>query len=574
MLNDVDVIAPVEENSSLITIKTTPVQRRIALIVGIVITGLAGFTLYFAKEQWTEIEAFIPIFITIVFLADLVTAFLFFSQFLVDRHPAVMVLSASYLFSSLITIPYLLSFPGVFSETGLLGGNSQTTNWIWIFWHVIFPVGILIYLIIDKTFGDIRLNAKDAHELTIWLTLGVICLVLGLSSIAYWFNSFLPAVIEQGNYTRINTTGIGPAIFLFNAIAFAALVYRTHGRTVVQLWLSLALLAWMLNVLLTLAGGTRFSAGWYMSRVNTVFTSGIVLSALLFEINQLYYKLRQTALENARLYRQTQEALQTQKELDRLKDQFMSIASHELRTPITSIKGFSQILQRNLSSITAQSNSLTDQNTVSKQLRSVENIIHQVNRMNELIGRLLDFSRIENGQLQLNLTPEVNLTELARRVIEQQSTVNDQHQLQLKVSNSPIFVTCDEARLEQVLNNLVSNAIKYSPSNTLITIGVEECYQNQRLALPDESRQTALIWVRDQGYGISPEDQARLFERFFRVRSQENTKIEGLGLGLYISHEIVSQHGGQMWVESEPGAGSTFYVALPVQTPARILSKA
>jgi signal transduction histidine kinase len=260
------------------------------------------------------------------------------------------------------------------------------------------------------------------------------------------------------------------------------------------------------------------------------------------------------AIDNAWLYRQAQEAIQTQLELDRHKDHFLSIASHELRTPLTTIKGYSQILQRNLGR--QEAGKASTGLAGSREVRILNNIVSQVGRMDALISEMLDVSRIQSGQFDLNLGNQVDLNELARRVVEQQQDAAPDHPLALQPARTNLTGNWDEARIEQVLNNLINNALKYSSPSQPVEIGLT---QGDR---PDEG----LVWVRDQGIGISPEHQAHIFDRFYRARTPMNVNVDGLGLGLFISYETITRHGGRMWLESELGKGSTFYFALPLKT--------
>ncbi len=270
------------------------------------------------------------------------------------------------------------------------------------------------------------------------------------------------------------------------------------------------------------------------------------------------------AVDNASLYQESQQAIESQKEVNYLKDLFVSIASHELRTPLTSIRGYAQMLERSLErQVLIDADSEVQKKTKEKNQRSVENVIRQTDRMNDLIKQLLDFSRLQSYQFDLNYNPAVNLIELAQRVLEQQKASRPSHALQIQPKLEAANGSWDEARLEQVLNNLVSNAIKYSPAGTSVTVGIEA-------GSTEHHSGEIVVWVKDQGVGISPEDQSQVFDRFYRARSGKQKGVDGLGLGLYISHEIVLKHGGRMWLESEPGEGSTFYFSLPlIPSPVR-----
>jgi PAS domain S-box-containing protein len=280
------------------------------------------------------------------------------------------------------------------------------------------------------------------------------------------------------------------------------------------------------------------------------------------------------AIDNARLYQESQQMLQTRQELDYLKDLFMSVASHELRNPLTVIKGYTEVVQNNLHNLQTELDDLPPEQLkrLERSLRASAGSLHQLERMNGLIEKLLDFSRIQNNKLELNYSSQVDLVALVEEVVEQQAQIITNHPLSLQTGfeKGQVLVQVDKDRVEQVLINLISNAVKYSPSQTEVMVGLT--YYREAASIMVESNpeaenstvQFALIWVQDQGDGIPLEEQAQLFERFYRAANSHTAGIEGLGLGLYISHEIVKQHGGQMWVESEPGQGSTFYFTLPL----------
>lgn len=268
------------------------------------------------------------------------------------------------------------------------------------------------------------------------------------------------------------------------------------------------------------------------------------------------------AVDNSRLYHEAQEAVLVQKELDYFKNLFLSTATHELRTPLTSVKGYAQLLERALKKLRDAETTpdpLAFRKDLDRHVRSIEMVVWQVERMNRLIGELLDFSRLDNDKFELNLTRQVNLSEVINRVVEQLTTAGESSPVTVTLPETPVLGFWDESRLEQVLINLISNAFKYSPEKSPVTIGLDQRF------VPHTHEAEAVVWVRDSGIGIEEEHQANIFDRFYRVRSGSTTRIDGLGLGLYISHEIVSHHGGRMWLESQPGKGSTFYFALPLR---------
>ncbi len=239
------------------------------------------------------------------------------------------------------------------------------------------------------------------------------------------------------------------------------------------------------------------------------------------------------ALDNARLYDELERAIH-------LRDEFLSIASHELRTPLTSL-----MLQLQSSLLDLERNTGTPQRFAAKLERSKV----QALRLNSLVDTLLDVSRIQNGRLSLD--PEyIDLAQLAREVVDRYEA-EPPESLQL-TTDGPVVGCWDRLRLEQVLVNLVSNALKYGNGNPVeLRVHIEG--------------PRAVLHVRDQGIGISPEAQKSIFGRFERAVSSDY--FGGLGLGLYITEQIVALHGGSIDVESTPGKGTTFTVELPLEHP-------
>lgn len=242
-------------------------------------------------------------------------------------------------------------------------------------------------------------------------------------------------------------------------------------------------------------------------------------------------------------------------ELNRLKDDFLSLASHELRTPLTSIRGNAELLQRRLQrqmpveGQQAEQRAVNTQEGSARDVQTLAQIIHQANRLNRLIEELVDITRIHGGVLEFHNQENVNIVELVRRVVDYSSAVAERP-ITLKTDADVLSGNWDEARLEQVLNNLLSNALKYSPSGTPVAVTIEH------------EPGKVVIKVQDEGEGMSEEDVTHIFDRFYRTLRAKGTRIEGLGLGLYIAQEIIAQYGGRIEVESKRGKGSTFSLSL------------
>ncbi|MBV9711631.1 MAG: PAS domain S-box protein [Ktedonobacteraceae bacterium] len=227
------------------------------------------------------------------------------------------------------------------------------------------------------------------------------------------------------------------------------------------------------------------------------------------------------------------------KELEKRKDEFISMASHELKTPVTSLKGFLSLLQRRL---VAQGDE--------KALHYLTRMDNQINKLIKLINDLLDLSKMQTGQL-IYREERFEVDDLVQEIVENVQETTQTHHLQLE-GQAHAVVFGDRDRIGQVLINLLNNAIKYShqADKVLVHIAKEQ----------DEVH----ISVQDFGIGIAEEHQHRIFERFYQVADSEEQTYPGLGIGLYISCEIVKRHGGKMWVESKKGLGSTFHFTLPL----------
>jgi PAS domain S-box-containing protein len=226
-------------------------------------------------------------------------------------------------------------------------------------------------------------------------------------------------------------------------------------------------------------------------------------------------------------------------ELEERKDEFIASASHELKTPLTSLKVFTQVLR-----------SLADEHTQPKSVKYLNRMEKEVDRLTELVYDLLDLSKIQRGQLSLN-KKRMSLPALLEEIVQNlQPTISQKIELK-KLSRISIYT--DEQRLNQVFTNLISNAAKYSPDTSTIHI---------EMTLKDKKIQVS---VRDEGIGIAPEYQERIFQRFYRVFDEKDKTYPGLGMGLFISKTIVEQHGGSIWLTSEPQKGSTFFVSLPIR---------
>ncbi|MBV9787840.1 MAG: HAMP domain-containing histidine kinase, partial [Chloroflexi bacterium] len=241
------------------------------------------------------------------------------------------------------------------------------------------------------------------------------------------------------------------------------------------------------------------------------------------------------AIQNARLYHEARQAV-------RLRDEFLTMASHELRTPLTALLGMSHLLEQKIEQEDGKADRFE---------RGVRIVARQATRLKRLIDQMFDLSRVETDHLDLSIQ-RFDLSPVVARVVEESRTLLQRHTIEVAYPET-LLIDGDEDRLEQVLQNLVYNAIKYSPDGGRIAVSV----------VPQE--QMVEISIADPGIGIPEAAQEHVFKRFYRAGNTARRNISGLGVGLYIVKEIIQRHGGTISFCSTEGVGTTFKISLPLR---------
>ncbi|MBC8076660.1 MAG: GAF domain-containing sensor histidine kinase, partial [Chloroflexales bacterium] len=241
------------------------------------------------------------------------------------------------------------------------------------------------------------------------------------------------------------------------------------------------------------------------------------------------------AVDNALLYRQAQDAI-------KIREQFLSIAAHELKTPLTSLLGYAGVFNRRVH----RSGKLEERDE-----RALATIIVQGERLNTMIGSLLDITRIQTGRLAIERRP-LDLRAVLETLVHELEPTLDQHTIALECASASLPLMGDELRLEQVFRNLLGNAVKYSPQGGVVRVHISQ------------QGEEAVVAVSDDGVGIPAAALPHLFERFYRAANSDQHQISGIGIGLYVVQEIVTLHGGTVDVASQEDVGSTFTVRLPI----------
>jgi signal transduction histidine kinase len=549
---------------------STAVPRRSdwRLAVAVVLVSIVGLTLAapYANQRWPVTPSFVAAYEAAMLVSDLITAILLIGQFRQVRHVGVLIVGCGYLFNAIIIAVHALSFPEVFSATGLLGTSRQATPWLYVMWHGIFPVFVCAYALVHGSRWNEPLaqhRAGPAIMIGAAVAVGVaaVCTLL-----VTWGIDLLPEVIRGNDYKRIVTTGIAPTAWSISLVALALLWVRTRGRSVLDLWLMVVMVAWLLDIFLsTLISTVRYDFGWYGGRIYGLMAASFVLGALLFEANLLYGRLACSLTDarkkNAALEKQTAELarlhenairditerkrhedelheknVQLQAAVSEL-DAFSYSVSHDLRAPLRAIDGFSRIVLKQYGSILPEEPreylQLVRDNTV---------------QMGHLVDDLLKFSQLGRQPLSKQQVATGTIIEQVLCDARQQA---EGRSVNVSVGATPTFWG-DPALMKQVFANLIQNAFKYTRTRAkaVIEIGSSEIGGER------------VFFVRDNGAGFDMQYADKLFGVFQRLHRAED--FEGTGVGLAIVQRIVQRHGGRVWAEAAVDKGATFYFTTEV----------
>lgn len=281
----------------------------------------------------------------------------------------------------------------------------------------------------------------------------------------------------------------------------------------------------------------RFITKGYQSGGLDYITKPVDINVLLLKI-KTFYRIYEQSRKLNEVQDKLLEEIEFRKQAEHKKDEFISIASHELKTPLTSVKGYIQLLQRSLS---------RDDKTMAENHLAKASI--QLEKLNDLIVDLLDISKIESGKLKFNMK-SFCADDMVNNAVEMLQQSNPDFKI-IKLGKTHEMIFGDEMRLEQVVINFITNAIKYAPGTNQVNVTIN--IKDGKLYLA----------VKDFGIGIAKEQQHKIFDKFYRVEENSN-RFNGLGIGLYICSEIIERHGGTIGVNSVVDEGSEFYFIVPI----------
>jgi signal transduction histidine kinase len=507
-------------------------QRRLALGVLLVSVALFLAAAPFAKVPLGQIGAFIPIYESALVINDLITAVLLFGQFNFLRSRALLVLAGGYLFTATITVSHALTFPGLFSPTGLLGAGPQSTAWLYTFWHGGFPLAVIAYAALkdegpEATGGRPRGHARVAILSSV---AAVLALVFGFTFFATAGHEFLPAIMQGSSIAPLGRIVLSSPWVL--SLLALAILWRRRPHSVLDLWLMVVMCAWLFDIALSaVLNAGRYDLGFYVGRIYGLMAASFVLIVLLLENSVLYSRLFE-AHESER--RKTSELQAVNKELDA----FSHSVAHDLRSPLRAVDGYARMLEDTYAGgLDAEGRRLLGVVRASSQL------------MGRLIDALLDFARLGREPLR---TRPVELDELVSQTIGELRSGLGGRTIDFVIGKLGTAVA-DPALLKQVLANLLGNAVKFTRDKNPAVVEVG-CRREA------ETGDANVYYVKDNGAGFDMRYSDKLFGVFQRLHRAE--EYEGTGIGLSIVQRVITRHGGRVWADSKPGEGATFFFTL------------
>jgi signal transduction histidine kinase len=481
-----------------------------------------------ASRPLPRIDAFVPMIDSVLLFGDLVTATLLFAQATILRSRALIALAAGYLFSGFMIVPHALTFPGSFAAAGLLGAGVNTTVWLYSFWHLGLPVAVIRYAQLRKrdAAAEPRMPMKYLIATAIALSGAV---ALGLSLLAIRGQALLPPLMTDTIVWSPHLRSVQLVIFALLLMAMG-LVWRGN-RSLLDVWLLVALCAWALEVLLALSTTTRFSLGWYAGRIAGMLSGIFVLLALLIETSRLYTQLALSAIMGQRQFEARMISLDT----------VAASIAHQVKQPMAAMvtnAGAALIRLRRPD---------PDLDQIARILRSIVDDGHRAADIVTSVRTLFGISAEARQQFDLHVLIRDTLALARVELTARQISVD------LALRAKPSVIVANRMQLQQVLLNIVTNAVEaisdWPTSTNSLTIRTADCAQDE-----------ILVEIADNGPGISG-DAEQIFDAFF------TTKAYGTGMGLPVCRSIVEAHGGRLWASPNRTEGAVFHIQIPRGEP-------
>jgi signal transduction histidine kinase len=519
--------APKEQDFILSSLSPSSAQKRVAL--GVVLLLVVSFFIIagpLSTVQVMRIDAFVPVYATAIFVNDSITAVLLFAQFSILRSRALLAISSGYLFTALISIPWILTFPGVFAPGGLLGAGLQSTAWLYIVWHSGFPTFVIAYALLNNSDPTKRLWQGAVHAgilSSIAITAGIVCVAALVVTAGH---KLLPGLMLDGvHFSVLQSYAAGFAILLS---VLAIILLWTRRRSLLDLWLMVVMCAYVIEMcLISFPVPARYSIGWYGGRICGFLSASLVLFVLLYEITTLYARLLRAVLAQRR---ERAARLMTGEAVS------ASIA-HEVKQPLSAM-------------IVNAGTGLRWLNRSTPDLEQAKAAFKRIASDGDRAGAVIGSIRALFKKDVPARTP-LDVNALIREALALMRGELQTHRVsvQAEINEELPPVRADRVQLQQVLVNLIANAIdSMAATNTARVLCV-------RSKVHDSG--SVLVSVEDTGTGIDPKDIEHIFDPLF------TTKSHGMGMGLSICRSIIEAHEGQLWASPNRSQGAAFQFTLP-----------
>ena len=527
------------EDALLITgIPPSRAQKLVALgVLPAVLVLVFCLARPFESIQLRPIEAFVPFYVAVMFVTDVITAAILFSQFSILRTRALLVIANGYVFIALMLIPYILSFPGLFGQGRTLIGGLQSTAWIYILRHCGLGAFMSAYALSIRDGRDARRGGSTSRSVLL-STSATVIMVFAIAALCISGDALLPRAAADD--LRFNGSWFYYAgLPMVACYGLALALLWSQRRTVLGLWLLVVAFVHLAGVPFAfLAAPGRFSVGWYTVVLTNLLANSLVLIALLVEVSSLYARV----LLAVRAQQREREA--------RLitGDAVAAMIAHEVKQPLAAM-------------ITRAETGLRRLDRSAPQLEKAKEDIRQIAADGHRAAGIIDSIRA-NFQKSNRARASIDLTSL---IEESTSVVRDglhKHRIVLKIELDPAAppVDGDRIQLQQVLINLATNAVE----------SMEAAAGARVLTVRSETRDNSeiVVSIADTGAGILSQDEERIFNPLF------TTKAAGMGMGLSICRSIIEAHGGHIWVVPNNPKGAIFKFALPLETEAPSVASA
>ena len=517
-----------QEHLGLFDTPPSPREYRVGAVVVGVLLAASLIVLPVRNVPIGELPAFIPIVTSMMFVSDLIVATLLYSQVSVSGSRQLAVLAAAFLFNGLLLIPLTLTFPGVFSEHGLLRAGVSTAAWLAWTWRLGFPVAVSAYVILDRrgrAAGAPMGRPRAAITLSALAAAALAAAVTALTTLGH---DWLPPFFVDRATVIPSTLRIFASIVIALTIIAMIMLFR-RSRSVLGLWLFVALCAWLLQAMLTVSLAARFTIGWYSLYIMMFLSTVIVMVALVAEANRLYESL---AISVAARNREREDRLMSM-------DVMAGAMSHEAGQPLSAA----------MLNMSAALNWLDQpKSDPIKAADSLRAAIEAGRRTFDVIKSV----RTTSGE-KAGTSIEFDFNDLLRETVEAMRIEFSRKKAaaHLDLDEDLPLVRGDRVQMVRVIVNLLANALEALGSTRRrgrrdITI---------RSMRSDQGN--VLVEIADTGIGIPPESFERIFEPMF------TTKKAGAGLGLWLCRTVAEHHSGQLWAEKGPDGGATLKLQVP-----------